>query len=87
MKILLQRRHEQASALLIVLSLGAVSLMVLAGTMRWTSGTAMLSDRTVRHSIAVSAAEAATEKVLAEIGSDFAKQGAARPLLSCTVVG
>lgn len=62
--------------MVIVLLLGAVSLFILASTMRWTAGTAALTDSAVRHSVAVAAAEAATEKVVAELAVDFAQQGA-----------
>jgi len=69
-------RTRRGSTLLIVLGLGAVALMVFAGTVRWTAGTAHITDQSVRHSVTLAAAEAATEKVLAEIGQDFSKQGA-----------
>jgi hypothetical protein len=68
---------ENASALLIVMVLGAVALLILASTMAWTSTTARIADSSVRHSVAVAAAEAATEKVIADLTTDFAKQGAA----------
>jgi hypothetical protein len=68
---------ENASALLIVLGLGTVSLLILASTMKWTSGTAYINDRSIRHSVALAAAEAATESVIADMAADFSKQGAA----------
>ncbi len=77
MKIRLLRSRRDASALLIVMVLGAISLMILASTMQWTNTTAALTDRAVRHSIAVAAAEAATEKVISELAVDFANQGPA----------
>lgn len=77
MKIRIRRFRRDASALLIVMILGAVSLLILASTMQWTSTTATISDRAVRHSVTVAAAEAATEKVIAELAVDFAKQGPA----------
>jgi hypothetical protein len=77
MKILLQRCRQRAFALLIVMGFGTISLVILAATIRWTNTTSSLNDRAVRHSIAVAAAEAATEKVIAELAVDFAKQGPA----------
>ncbi|MGC3960323.1 MAG: hypothetical protein QM813_21075 [Verrucomicrobiota bacterium] len=77
MKTWIRRSRQNASALLVVMVLAAASLLILASTMQWTSTTANLNDRAVRHSIAVAAAEAATEKVIAELATDFAKQGAA----------
>lgn len=77
MKFHHQRRRETASALIIVMLLGAISLMVLASTMSWTSGTARIADRAIRQQAAVVAAEAATEKVVSGLSTDFAKWGAA----------
>ncbi|MCW5550842.1 MAG: hypothetical protein KIS67_01620 [Verrucomicrobiae bacterium] len=77
MKISTRCTSQDASTLVIVLLLGAVSLFILASTMRWTAGTAALTDSAVRHSITVAAAEAATEKVVAELAVDFSQQGAA----------
>jgi hypothetical protein len=77
MKIFLSRHRRKAFALMIVMCFGAISLLILASTIKWTNTTASLNDRAVRHSIAVAAAEAATEKVIAELAVDFAKQGPA----------
>src|SRR6478735_3260016 len=77
MKIWIRRLRQDASALLVVMVLSAASLMILAGTMQWTSTTSNLNDRAVRHSVALAAAEAATENVIAALATDFAKQGAA----------
>ena len=56
--------------------MGAIGLLILASTMSRTSGTAALTDDAVRHSVAVAAAEAATESALSELALDFAKEGA-----------
>jgi hypothetical protein len=77
MRIRIRQFRRDASALLIVMILGAVSLMILTSTMRWTNTTATITDRAVRHSIVIAAAEAATEKVIAEVAVDFAQQGPA----------
>jgi hypothetical protein len=77
MKIWIRRLRQDASALLVVMVLSAASLLILAGTMQWTSTTSNLNDRAVRHSVALAAAEAATENVIAALATDFAKQGPA----------
>lgn len=77
MKITLSRCRFNASTLLTVMCIGAISLFVLASTMSWTSTTSALTDDAVRHSIVAGAAEAATESALSELAVDFAEQGAA----------
>jgi len=77
MKIRTRRFRRDASALLIVMVLGAISLLLLASTMQWTNTSATITHRAVRHSVVVAAAEAATEKVISELEVDFAKQGPA----------
>jgi len=52
-----------------------ISLIILAGTMRWTSSNGLQIERNIAYQNAVLAAEAATEKVMAELNSDFAKLG------------
>src|SRR6478752_4423069 len=75
MKIWIRRLRQDASALLVVMVLSAASLLILASTMQWTSTTSNLNDRAVRHSVAT--AEAATEKVITALATDFAQQGPA----------
>ncbi len=66
----------RGSALLVVMCLGAISLFILAATMSWTAATSTINDDAVRHSVAVAAAEAATESVISELAMDFSQQGA-----------
>ena len=63
---LLVDNHKGAagSALVIVMVLGAISLLLLASTMHWVASNAKVVDSSIRHSVAVAAAEAATEKVV-----------------------
>lgn len=68
---------SRGSALLAVLGLSAAALVLLAGTLRWTSNNALMIDRSVRYHDAVLAAEAATEKALTELSVDFARLGPA----------
>lgn len=67
----------KGNALPVVMVLGAAATIVLAGTMRWTAANAKLIDRNIAYQNAVFAAEAATEKVLSRITTEFAKGGPA----------
>ena len=58
-------------ALIMVLVIGAVSLVVLAATMSRTGTVALLNDRNNQYVANCNAAEAAVEKVIARLGFDF----------------
>ncbi|MGC8744208.1 MAG: hypothetical protein ACP5T0_10055 [Verrucomicrobiia bacterium] len=64
-----------SSALLIVMVMGAAAMIVLAGTLKWTSTNGILLNRNIAYQNSVIAAEAATEKVVSEIATDYAKEG------------
>ncbi|MCX6892837.1 MAG: hypothetical protein NTX51_15155 [Verrucomicrobia bacterium] len=68
-------RHEAAlprgQALLIVLLMTAASLVLLAGTVNRTISTSTLNERNNQYTAGIYAAEAATEKVIARMKSDF----------------
>ncbi|MGC8828907.1 MAG: hypothetical protein ACP5TE_03945 [Verrucomicrobiia bacterium] len=68
-------KSEKSSALLIVMVMGAAAMIVLAGTLKWTSTNGILINRSIAYQNSVLAAEAATEKVLSEIATDYAKEG------------
>ncbi len=68
--------RRRASALLAVLLMSTIALIILAGTMRWTATNGLQIERSVDHQNTILAAEAATEKVIAELNADFAKLGA-----------
>jgi hypothetical protein len=72
---LLRRRPAAGYALIMVLVMGAVSLVVLAATMRRTSTVALLNDRNNQYVANVNAAEAAVEKVFARLAYDFQRTG------------
>lgn len=61
--------------LVIVVFMSAISLMVLAATLSRTNTTSSLNDRSGAHLAALSAAEAATEKVVATMIRDFRNGG------------
>ncbi|HKS37124.1 MAG TPA: hypothetical protein VJW76_08045 [Verrucomicrobiae bacterium] len=71
------RREKIAAgyALLLVLIFMGISFVILAGSMRWTSGSALQTGRNNQYNTTVSAAEAATEAVIAQMARDFQNQG------------
>ena len=72
------RQHGQDGyALATVIVLGGVSLAILGSTLTWTSNNAMLNERHNQYVASLAAAEAATEKVLANLSTDYQAFGAA----------
>ena len=69
------RKDQRGSTLLMVLVLTLASFLVLASTLEWTTTTTNLSGRNNEYYRAVSAAESATEKVIASIESDYQTGG------------
>lgn len=70
-----RRRYLSGYALLIVVGFTAISLVALAGVVSWSSGNSRQIERNNKYFTSVSAAEAATEKVLAKISQDFQQDG------------
>ncbi len=70
-----QRNHAAGYALLTVMSIIAVSLMVLAATMQRSATVAGLNNRNNTYVVNVNAAEAAVEKVYARLSYDFVAFG------------
>ena len=68
-------RGEQGYALLLVMILAGLSMMVLSGALSWTSTSASLTSKNNQYFTLVSAAEAATEKVLTRVRHDFQAGG------------
>lgn len=64
-------RRPGGYALLVVLCVAAVSLLVLASTMQWTSNCALLNERSNQYARTLYAAEAATEKVIGRMRYDY----------------
>ena len=76
MKITLAHQRRPAGfILLLVLILSACSLIILSGMMYRTSTISMLNSRNVQLSVLNNAAEAATEKVYAQMSTDFENYG------------
>jgi hypothetical protein len=70
-----QHNHTAGYALLMVMGIVAVSLIVLASTMRRTGTVALLNNRNNTYVVNVNAAEAALEKVYARLSYDFVAFG------------
>ena len=68
-------KSSAGSALLIVLILIGISLITAASIYSYTSQTLRLNQRLQDYYLAVAAAEGATEKVLAQVNSDFTANG------------
>jgi len=66
-----RRRHSRGFSLLVVLMLTAVALLILAGLLDWVGATGNQTARTEERYGSLSAAEAATEKVIAAMTLDF----------------
>jgi hypothetical protein len=58
--------------------IGAIGLFILGGVLSWVMSTAHLNERNGRYYVAVAAAEAATEKVITGLESDYREGGPAR---------
>jgi hypothetical protein len=67
--------RRAANALMMTLFMTAVALILLAGILSWASGNAKLAARSNQYTVAVAAAEAAAEKVNAQVASDFLNGG------------
>ncbi len=68
-------RPERGYALMMVLLFTGVSLLALGGALSWTSSNSIQIERNNRYFTAVAAAEAATEKILARITTDYRAAG------------
>jgi len=68
------RRHE-GYALLLVIAFTAAALILATGVFQYASTTATLNHRHNELHTAISAAEAATEKVISQVSSDYRDQG------------
>jgi hypothetical protein len=68
-------RRREGYALLLVIALTGAALILATGVFQYASTTAGLNNRHVEHQRAVAAAEAATEKVVSSVVSDFRELG------------
>lgn len=67
--------HQRGYALMMVMAFGGIGLLALAGALGWVQTNSTLIHRSNQNSRAVAAAEAATEKVLAQLSRDFKNSG------------
>lgn len=67
--------RQAGYALMMVLFFAGISLLALGGALSWTSSNSIQTERNNRFFTAVSAAEAATEKVLSRITTDYRAGG------------
>ena len=67
--------HQQGYALMMVMAFGGIGLLALAGALGWVQTNGTLIHRSNQYSRANAAAEAATEKVLAQLSRDFKNSG------------
>jgi len=70
-----KKQSREAYALLIVMILASVSIIVFASASKWTYSSVIVTDRNNLFNRTTAAAEAATEKVLAQMTRDFFNQG------------
>ncbi len=68
-------RGRRGYALLAVLVIVGLMLVSLSGALSWTSGNATVNERNAQYYVALSGAEAATEKVLSRISRDYRSSG------------
>jgi len=69
--------RRTGSALLLTLTMSAIALLTVAGVLAYAAANARLTYRSNQYSRSVAAAEAATEKVVAQISRDYLNGGEA----------
>ncbi|MEY2429137.1 MAG: hypothetical protein QOJ40_2022, partial [Verrucomicrobiota bacterium] len=67
----IQKDRQAGSALVLTMIITVAALAILAGAMTWSASNAKLTERSNGYMRSVSAAEAATEKVVSRISTDF----------------
>lgn len=68
---------QAGSALVLVMIMSAIALFILGSVMYWSASSSKLTHRSIQYTRSVAAAEAATEKVVAQITHDFLNGGEA----------
>jgi hypothetical protein len=71
----MRKDNKSGYALVVVLAFSAIGLIALGGILSWTSSTSLNTERNNQYFNAAAAAEAATEKVLSKMASDFQQNG------------
>ena len=79
-------QSQRAYAMILTVLLAGVTLLALAATLRLTSGECRLTRRNNLYNGAVAAAEAGTERVLAQMERDFLYQAVSTDLRSYSAV-
>jgi len=69
--------RDQGHALVFVLVMGGAAILVVLGTLFWSHTNTRLTARNNQYFRSLAAAEAATEKVVAEVGTDYQNFGVA----------
>jgi hypothetical protein len=69
--MLTQKNSQAGSALVLTMVMTVAALAILAGAMAWSASNAKLTERSNGYTRSVAAAEAATEKVVSRISTDF----------------
>jgi hypothetical protein len=70
-KIISRQSGESGNALLMTMIMCGVALAILAAAMSWSASSARLTHRVIQYDRSTAAAEAATEKVVAQITRDY----------------
>ena len=70
-------RNQRGYALMMVLAMTGISLLILGSALTWSSNNAVHTQRYIQYYNTLGAAEAATEKVLADIIPIYQKEGEA----------
>lgn len=71
-------RQRGATTIAVVLVLCVVTLLIMTATLQWSSTNTRLTERNNQYQRSVAAAEAATEKVISRIMTDYKKGGEKR---------
>ncbi len=66
-----QKRLERGSALVVVLVMGAISLLIVLSALSWSNHCTRMTARSNEYVRSLAAAEAAVEKVVAHVGNDY----------------
>src|SRR5687767_5707079 len=77
MKVCLGNHHNRGSAVIGVLVLIVVSMIVLSATLSWTFTNVRLNHRHNQYTRCLGAAEAATEKAIVTLNTDYKSYGQA----------
>jgi hypothetical protein len=66
-----RKSNQAGSALMLTLIMSAIALALLAGAMSWSASNTRMTYRSIQYNQSIAAAEAATEKVVAQMNQDY----------------